>query len=101
MSTQLVKTISFIAVAVVLCAAAYFTRPLSPHQSDTQIVGQKLFPDFTEPGKVEGLRVVQFDQKSGKPVALEVAKVNSVWVIPSHGKYPADAKDHWPRPPTR
>ena len=37
---------------------------------------------------------MRYDQAKGDVDALEVAKLNGKWVIPSHGKYPADAKEH-------
>jgi len=88
------KTVSFLLVAVVVLAVAWFSRPVPPPKSDAQVVGKKLFPDFTTPGSVDSLKVLQFDQKDGKSVALEVAKIDNLWVIPSHGKYPADAREH-------
>ena len=58
------------------------------------MLGKKLFPDFKDPDVVDNLQILQFDQAKGDPVVLEVAKQNGRWVIPSHSKYPADAKDH-------
>ena len=88
------KTVFFIAAAVVLTAAAWFTVPRQASTANTQLVGTKLFPKFTEPTAVASLNVLQFDQKDGRSVALEVAKVNNLWVLPTHGNYPADAKEH-------
>ncbi len=88
------KTVFFIAAAVVLTAAAWFTVPRQASTANTQLVGTKLFPKFTEPTAVASLNVLQFDQKDGRSVALEVAKVNNSWVLPTHGNYPADAKEH-------
>ena len=95
MSTENAKTTTFIVVAAVLCAGAWFSIPGKPHESQQQqIAGGKLFPTFTQPGAVDSLKILQFDQKGSKPIALEVAKIDNLWVIPTHGKYPADAKDH-------
>ena len=88
------KTVFFIAAAVVLTAAAWFSVPRQASTTETQLVGKKLFPKFTEPAAVASLNVLQFDQKDGRSLALEVAKVNNLWVIPTHGNYPADAKEH-------
>ena len=88
------KTVFFIAAAVVLTAAAWFTVPRQSSTTETQLVGKKLFPKFTEPSAVASLNVLQFDQKDGRSHALEVAKVNNLWALPTHGNYPADAKEH-------
>jgi hypothetical protein len=94
MNSESSKTVVFVGVAVVLTAAAFFTRPAPPAATETQIVGQPLFPKFSDPAKVNSFKVVQFDQKRGKQLVLEVAKVNHLWVIPSHSNYPADADTH-------
>ena len=88
------KTAFFIAAAVVLTAAAWFSVPRQASTTETQLVGKKLFPKFTEPAAVASLSVLQFDQKDGRSLALEVAKANNLWVLPTHGDYPADAQEH-------
>lgn len=94
MSTENSKTTIFIVAAAALCAGAWFSIPPKPHESEQQVAGTRLFPNFTRPDAVDSLRILQFDQKGSKPIALEVAKIDNLWVIPTHGKYPADAKDH-------
>ena len=69
-------------------------RPAPPPKSDVRLVGKKLFADFKDPTAVDSLKVVQFDQQYARPLAFEVAKSGGAWVIPSHGNYPADAKEH-------
>jgi hypothetical protein len=88
------KTVSFLLAAAALAAAAWFTIPRQTTTGESKVVGAKLFPEFTDPAAVDSLVVQQFDQKSGKPVDLEVARIDSLWVLPRHGKYPADAKEH-------
>ncbi len=94
MNTENTKTVYFILAAVALTAAAWFTVPRQPSTGESQIVGTKLFPDFTDPAAVNNLLIQQVDPKSGEPVDLEVAKLNDLWVLPRHGNYPADAKEH-------
>jgi hypothetical protein len=94
MNTEFAKTTAFILVAGALSVGAWFSIPGKPHESERQVSGSKLFPNFTQPRAVDSLKVLQYDQKGSRPLALEVAKVDNVWVIPTHGKYPADAKDH-------
>ena len=88
------KTLWFLAVAAVLVAVAWMSRPVAAIKTEAAVIGKKLFPEFSEPGAVDNLQVLQYDQAKGQSVALEVAKLNGLWVIPSHSKYPADAKEH-------
>lgn len=88
------KTVWFLAAAALVVAAAWFSRPVAAIKGEAAVLGKKLFPEFTDPADVDSLQVLQFDQAKGDPTVLEVAKQNGLWVIPSHSKYPADAKDH-------
>jgi hypothetical protein len=95
MPTENSKTAFFAVAAAVLVVAAWFTIPRAPQAASgggVQVVGKKLFQ--FDPAMVDSMKVLQFDQKGSQPVALEVAKRNSLWVLPTHGNYPADAKDH-------
>ena len=90
-----VKTLWFLGAAALLVLVAWISRPATPVKNEASLVGKKLFPDFTDPAAVDSLRVLQFDQVKGDPTYLEVVKQpNGLCVIPSHSKYPADAKDH-------
>ncbi len=88
------KTISLILVAAALSVGAWFSIPARPRESEKQLAGSDLFPNFKDPLSVASLRIAQFDQKGNRPIDFEVAKIDNLWVIPTHGKYPADAKDH-------
>ncbi|MGO9110737.1 MAG: hypothetical protein ACLP9L_16065 [Thermoguttaceae bacterium] len=88
------KTGWFLAAAAVVVAVAWLSYPSAAIRDEAAVLGKKLFPDFKDPGVVDSLQILQFDQAKGDPVVLEVAKQNGLWVIPSHSKYPADAKDH-------
>jgi hypothetical protein len=94
MQTENSKTVCIILAALALTAAAWFTYPRPSAAPDAQILGNRLFPKFTDPTSVGSLNVLQFDQKGSRSLALEVAKVNNLWVLPTHGNYPADAKEH-------
>jgi hypothetical protein len=94
MQTENSKTVCFVLAAVAFTAVAWFTYPRPSATPDAQLLGKRLFPNFTDPTSVGSLNVLQFDQKDGRSAALEVAKVNNLWVLPTHGNYPADAKDH-------
>ncbi len=94
MNNENSKTCWFIAAAAVLVGVAWLSYPHAAIRDESAVLGKKLFPDFNDPGAVETLQILQFDQAKGDPVLLEVARQNGRWVIPSHSKYPADAKDH-------
>ena len=88
------KTLWFLTAAALIIAVAWFTRPVAAIKGEAAVLGKNLFPEFKEPGAVDSLQILQFDQAKGNSVALEVSKINGLWVIPSHSKYPADSKDH-------
>ena len=88
------KTAWFLAAAALIVGAAWLTRPVPAIKGEAAVLGKKLFPDFNDPATVDNLRIVEYDQAKGDALGLEVAKINGLWVIPSHSKYPADAKDH-------
>jgi hypothetical protein len=87
------KTLSVIAVAVVLLAAAFATRMSAPSAASTDAVGKVLFPELDDPLKAKRMRIVQFDEGTSRAKEFEVAQANGVWSLPSHKNYPADAKD--------
>ena len=86
------KTSLFLALAVVLVAAAFIARPIVREVKFDDMVGKPLFPQFTDPLAVKQLEIVRLDS-SGNPIEFRVAEVNGVWSIPSHDNYPADAKE--------
>jgi hypothetical protein len=88
------KTGWFLAAAALMIAVAYFSRPAPAAKSEADVLGKKLFPDFKDPTSVASLQVLRFDQAKGDSQKLSVAKVNGLWVIPTHFNYPADAKEH-------
>ncbi len=89
------KTLIFVLVAGMALLVAW--EPWRPAPADTSVperVGQKLFPDFTNPLAAKSLEVVTFDEESAAVSDFRVAQQNGVWSIPSHNNYPADAKEH-------
>ncbi len=88
------KTMTFVGIAVVALALAWFSRPapLTGPQDDT---GQTFFPEFTDPLLATSLEIAEFDEESASPTVFRVAKSSKgVWSIPSKLDYPADAGDH-------
>ncbi len=93
---QFGKTLIFLGVAAAAVLAVFLTRP-APLKTDTaSLVGERLIADF-DPFKAADLEILDFDQATGEPQRFEVKQVEqkgrTVWSIPSHGNYPADAKD--------
>ena len=88
------KTLTFVVLAVVLCGAAYLTRPSQPtltkHFDDQ---GQTFYPEFTDPQAAASLEVIDFDADAGTAKPFKVELKDGVWSIPSHHNYPADGKD--------
>ncbi|WP_435015444.1 DUF4340 domain-containing protein [Tundrisphaera sp. TA3] len=93
MNREMSKTLVFVAVAVVMIGAAYFThadRSVTSSAFDDQ--GQKFFPEFTDPNACTTLEVVDYDPATADILPFKVTLKNGKWTIPSHYDYPADAK---------
>lgn len=90
---ELKRTAIFVITAVVLTAISLFTMPSIKDVSPASMVGEPLFPDFTDPQEATSLEVVKFDKDTATAKTFKVAKIGNSWVIPSHSNYPADAKD--------
>ena len=88
------KTVAFAIVALVLGGAALVTTP-SRGRTDAEFAeqGQGFFPDFTDPHIATAMEVIDYDEKSARPLPFQVKLQDGKWVIPSHHNYPADAKD--------
>ncbi len=88
------KTIAFVIVAAVLGGAALVTTP-SRGRTDAEFAeqGQGFFPDFTDPNIATSMEVIDYDEKSARPLPFQVKFKDGKWGIPSHHNYPADAKD--------
>ncbi len=90
------KTGIFWAAALVLVAIATFVAWPPETESDTQsLIGQPLFPAFSDPLAASVLRIVSFDEEQGELRRFEVAKdeTSGVWSLPSRNNYPADASE--------
>jgi hypothetical protein len=88
------KTGLFVVAAVVIAAGAWLMVPRPPKHAAEEVAGQLLFPDFTDPLAVTRMEIMRFDPAGRKCLPFEVAQVKNRWAIPSHGDYPADAKEH-------
>jgi hypothetical protein len=89
---EMIKTASFLAVAVIVVLVAVLTGP-SWHRPVTEDVrGSLLDPQFTDPGQATSLVIVVFDKDVGQARPFSVARIGNQWSIPSHQDYPADAE---------
>jgi hypothetical protein len=89
------KTLTFILVAGMAVLVAWEPwRGAPPDTSAPADVGQKLFPDFTNPLAAKSLEIVKFNEETAAIRDFKVAQTAGVWSIPSHSNYPADAKEH-------
>ena len=86
------KTLIYVAVAVLVVAAAFFGRPDTGGTPLDEGVGKPLFP-WDDPLKATRLEITKFDSDLAEIQQFEVAQKNGLWVIPSHQNYPADAED--------
>src|SRR3954447_9506564 len=92
--TELAKTWTFVAVALVLTGAAVVsTRDRSIRNEIFNDQGQPFFPEFKDPLSCTDLEVVDFDSATATASRFRVMFKDNKWVIPSHYDYPADAKD--------
>lgn len=95
MTPEAKKTLTFILVAgMALLVALEPWRPAPPDTSVPKEVGQKLFPDFSNPLAAKSLEIVKFNEETAAMRDFKVAQTGGVWSIPSHSNYPADAKEH-------
>jgi hypothetical protein len=91
---ELWKTLTFVAVALVLTGAAFVsTRDRFRASAEFDDQGKPFFEEFKDPLACTDLEVVEFDPSTATATRFRVMFKDKQWVIPSHYNYPADAKD--------
>ncbi len=91
---ELCKTLTFVAVALVLTGAAFVsTRDRTKTSAEFNDQGKPFFEDFKDPLACTDLEVVEFEPSTATATRFRVMFKDKKWVIPSHYNYPADAKD--------
>ena len=90
------KTLIFVILAALLIAGAMFSRPKLSDFQPEEMIGESLFPQFTDPLAIKSLEIVKLDAV-GERNDFRITEVNGIWSIPSHDNYPADAKDQMGR----
>ncbi|HEY6564950.1 MAG TPA: DUF4340 domain-containing protein [Pirellulaceae bacterium] len=92
--SELNKTLIFVGLAGASLVAAVLGRPTRiASTTPDQIVGQPLFPKFTDPFEARGLEVTTYDPGLDSVQSFEIAQKEGKWVVPSHEGYPADAEE--------
>ncbi len=80
------------AIALAVIASLMGPRAVSLAGADDE--GMEFFPGFTNGDAVADLEVAEFREASGDVYPFNVKRDDKGrWTIPSHGNYPADAKD--------
>ena len=87
--SEMAKTLSFLALAVVALVLGYAIGPGDDNFDIQAEVGKKL-NDFTA-DDVKGLRIVTFEQKTATRSDFEIEEKNGQWTIASKDSYPANA----------
>jgi hypothetical protein len=91
---ELYKTLTFVAVALVLTTTAFVsTRDRSRTSADFNDQGKPFFEDFKDALACTDLEVVDFEPSTATATRFRVMFKDKKWVIPSTYNYPADAKD--------
>jgi len=88
------KTFIFVILASVVVFFVWMSRPTLPTAVDSEDMrGKRLFPNFNSALDATKLEIITYDEDTVSIRPFEVAMLDRRWVIPSHGNYPADAKD--------
>ncbi len=90
-----VRTLSFVGVAVVSVAIAWFVQAGSQPEEAAAFanVGTEFYPEFDDPTQAGSLEITNFDKETKKIQKFKVEYQKGRWRIPSHHGYPADVKD--------
>ncbi len=86
------KSLIFVGVAAVAAIGAFLARPTATINPDGPEI-KTLFETFKDPSVARSLEIVRPDETTSTIQSFKVQQENGLWVIPSSGNYPADAKD--------
>lgn len=92
---SMTRTLIYVVVAVVTLSLAIWNGMPSAEMNVNVAanVGEKFFPEFTDPTEATGVRVIVFDDETAVIKPFEVSRVGNEWRIPSHYDYPADGAE--------
>jgi hypothetical protein len=84
------KTLTFVGTAAVLLGlGVWLSLPVSEKTLVDAQLGQEFFPEFTDPLKVAGAEIIDFDATTDAKHDLKVEKKDDVWLInPGRQAYP-------------
>jgi hypothetical protein len=92
--SEMVKTGVIAGAAVVLAVIAASMGPSEVKNDLFSDQGEVLFKGFTDPATATYLEVTEFNADKAEARKFAVQRdATGRWTIPSHGNYPADAKD--------
>ena len=90
---EVIKTVIFTSVAVVLLAAAWVTWPRVAPPTVDDTINKPLFDEF-ETADAKRLEILRYDTNAENLEEFSVKQTEYGWVIPSKENYQADATDH-------
>ncbi len=89
---EVIKTVIFTSVAVVLLAAAWVTWPRVAPPTVDDTINKPLFDEF-ETADAKRLEILRYDTNAENLEEFSVKQTEYGWVIPSKENYQADATD--------
>lgn len=91
---EMIKTGAIAGGALVLAVIAASMGPSEVKNDLYSDQGDLLFPGFTDPAAATYLEITEFNADKAEATKFAVQRDSAGrWTIPSHGNYPADAKD--------
>lgn len=91
--SETVKTVGFLAGALVLVVAAGVVQPERRTPSVFSDEGQAFYPDFHDAQAVKAIEVVDYDESTATARPLKVEFRNRRWLVASNNDYPIDVGD--------
>jgi hypothetical protein len=91
--SETLKTVCFLAGALVLVVAAGVVEPERHTPSMMNDEGEAFYPNFKNPQSVKAIEVVDYDDSTATARPLKVEFRNSRWVIASNNDYIIDVGD--------
>lgn len=88
-----VKTLTFVAAAVAMAAAALLIEPERRSASVLRDLGDTFYPDFKDPRLVRTIEVIEYDEATATARPLKIEFRKGRWVLPSHYDYVVEVGD--------
>lgn len=91
MTCEILKTATFVAVAVALAVTAAIVEPERRAPEIFSDQGEPFYPQFTDPQAARTIEVIDYDESTATARPLKVEFQRGRWVIVTHHNYPVDA----------